>query len=62
MVEVLHVVGREMEKISPDGDTYEFMDGDVYVVDNGNEIYIWRGKDCGVDSCGARIKINMINR
>ncbi len=31
------------------GNEYEFLDGDVYVIDNGATIWIWRGKDCGVD-------------
>ncbi|MDH5401506.1 MAG: hypothetical protein OEZ01_01540 [Candidatus Heimdallarchaeota archaeon] len=49
-MDVLHVEGKELKRIKPkSGNTYEFLDGDVYVVDNGMEIYIWRGKDCGVD-------------
>lgn len=47
---VLHIIGKELEEVKPkSGDTFEFIDGDVYVVDNGNDIYIWRGKDCSVD-------------
>lgn len=48
-MEVLHVIGKEMQKIKPDGEEYIFLDGDVYVIDNDQEIYIWIGKDCSVD-------------
>jgi hypothetical protein len=48
-MKVLHVVGKKMEEISTKGDSFEFLDGDVYVVDNGNDIWIWIGKDCGVE-------------
>jgi len=48
-MEVFHVVGKEMEKLSPDDGQYTFLDGDVYVVDNKNEIWIWIGKDCAVE-------------
>lgn len=47
---VLHIIGKEMEEIKPkSGSSFEFIDGDVYVVDNGMDIHIWRGKDCSVD-------------
>lgn len=48
-MEVFHIIGKEMENISPDGDSYTFLDGDVYVVDNKDEIWIWIGKDCAVE-------------
>lgn len=38
-----------MEEISVSGDSYEFLDGDVYVIDNDNDIWIWIGKDCAVE-------------
>lgn len=49
-MDVLHIVGRNLEKVdAKSGNEYEFLDGDVYVIDNGTTIWIWRGKDCGVD-------------
>lgn len=49
-MEVLHIVGKELQKLKPlEGNTYEFLDGDAYVVDNGNKIWIWRGKDAAVE-------------
>jgi hypothetical protein len=49
-MEVFHIVGRNLEKIeAKSGNEYEFLDGDVYVIDAGMTIWIWRGKDCGVD-------------
>ncbi len=48
-MKVLHVVGKDMKEIEPKGSVYEFIDGDVYVIDNQNDIYIWIGKDCSVD-------------
>lgn len=49
-MDVLHIVGRNLEKIeATSGNEYELLDGDVYVIDNGASIWIWRGKDCGVD-------------
>ncbi|MCY3411343.1 MAG: hypothetical protein INQ03_06875 [Candidatus Heimdallarchaeota archaeon] len=46
---VLHVKGQDMERVKSKKDRYTFLDGDVYVIDNDDEIFIWRGKDCGVD-------------
>ncbi|MCE7733917.1 MAG: hypothetical protein GPJ54_03505 [Candidatus Heimdallarchaeota archaeon] len=49
-MDVLHIIGKNLEKLdAKSGNEYEFLDGDVYVIDNGNTIWIWRGKDCGVD-------------
>jgi len=45
---VLHVVGKEMKEV-PKEETYTFLDGDVYVIDNQDEIWIWIGKDCAVE-------------
>ena len=50
MVQVYHVEGKELKEISP---PYIFLDGDVYVIDNNNEIYIWLGKDSAVDEKGV---------
>ncbi|MHA2250952.1 MAG: hypothetical protein ACXAD7_11355 [Candidatus Kariarchaeaceae archaeon] len=48
-MKVLHVKGKETEEHKDEAGTYKFLDGDVYVIDNDLEIYIWIGKDCGVD-------------
>lgn len=49
-MEVLHIVGKELKKLSSkDGNKYEFLDGDAYVIDNGDKIWIWRGKDAAVE-------------
>jgi hypothetical protein len=48
-MKVLHVIKKKMEQIEPVEGIYQFNDGDVYVVDNNLELYIWLGKDCSVD-------------
>ncbi len=48
-MKVLHIKGKNTEEHLPKDDKYTFFDGDVYILDNGLEIYIWIGKDCGVD-------------
>ena len=50
MTKVFHVEGKELKEIK---EPYVFYDGDVYVIDNESEIYIWLGKDSGVDEKGV---------
>jgi hypothetical protein len=52
-VKVLHIEGKKTEELQAEEGKYVFLDGDVYVVDNGLEIYIWIGKDSGVDEKGV---------
>ncbi|MCY3414038.1 MAG: hypothetical protein INQ03_20510 [Candidatus Heimdallarchaeota archaeon] len=42
-----------METLDKEGDKYIFKDGDVYVIDNDSDLYIWIGKDSSVDEKGA---------
>ena len=44
-MKLYHVVKDDLEEVSE----AEFYEGDVYVVDDGMRIFIWRGKDCTVD-------------
>jgi hypothetical protein len=44
-VKIFHVKGGELEEISE----AEFYEGDVYVVDAGITIFIWRGKESTID-------------
>ncbi len=50
MVKVFHIEGKELKEL--EGNEFEFYDGDVYIVDNGDTIYIWLGKDSGIDEKG----------
>ena len=52
-MKVLHVIKKKMAEIEPVDGVYQFNDGDVYVVDNDLELYIWLGKDCSVDEKGV---------
>jgi hypothetical protein len=52
-MKVLHIQGTEFEEVEPKNEHYEFLDGDVYVIDKGLEIYIWIGKNCSVDERGV---------
>ncbi|MHA2089380.1 MAG: hypothetical protein ACW98K_00865 [Candidatus Kariarchaeaceae archaeon] len=52
-MKVLHIEGKKTEELQAEEGKYVFLDGDVYVVDNGLEIYIWIGKDSGVDEKGV---------
>ncbi len=52
-MKVLHVVKKKMQLIEPVDGVYQFNDGDVYVVDNDLELFIWLGKDCSVDEKGV---------
>ena len=54
MTRLLQVIGRELKEV--DGDLTgvpELKDGDVYVFDEGNTLWIWLGKDCSVDEKGV---------
>ena len=51
MVRVFHVEGKELVEL--DQEELVFFDGDVYVIDNDDTIYIWLGKDSGVDEKGV---------
>ncbi|MCH8907862.1 MAG: hypothetical protein IH840_12310, partial [Candidatus Heimdallarchaeota archaeon] len=45
---LLHVQGQELVAIKL-GENLELLDGDVYVFDEGNMLWIWVGKDSSVD-------------
>lgn len=54
MTRLLQVQGKELVEIEKEiSGTVELKDGDVYVFDEGNDIYIWLGKDCSVDEKGV---------
>ncbi len=47
MVEVYHVQGKELKKLS--GDSFEFLNGDVYLVKHGFKLFIWLGSKSFAD-------------
>ncbi len=47
MVEVYHVQGKELKKLS--GDSFEFLNGDVYLIKEGLRLYIWVGSKSFAD-------------
>ena len=63
-MKVLHVNGKDMEEVKPQGEAFTFIDGDVYVVDKGLDIFIWLGKDSSTDekTIGAWIANKLDNQ
>ncbi len=47
MVEVYHVQGKELKKLS--GSSFKFLNGDVYVVRDGLDVYVWLGSKAFAD-------------
>ncbi len=47
-MKLFHVQGKELKEMEA-SDEVVFLDGDVYVVDTGDKIWIWIGKDAAVE-------------